>query len=177
VVSRTCMAVFRNEPEEFQRLDWILLQNGAVTLYFRPEVLAEDLEWLKRNHYRVNSFECSVWLNESAMHEALSRGLDFHDYYGRNLDALNDCIGDLEIPDEGGRVLVLNRYDSFAARFPEVAWSVLDIMEINSRRLLLFGRSLIVLVQSDNPNIFFEPVGGRQVMWNRREWLNTSRGL
>jgi len=171
------MAIFRNEPEEFQRLDWGLLQNGAVTLYFRPQVLAEDVRWLKRNHYRVDSFDCSVWLGESEMHEALSCGLEFPGYYGCNLDALNDCIGDVEIPEAGGRVIVFNRYDSFAARFPEVAWSVLDIMEINSRRLLLFSRRLIVLVQSDDPEIFFEPVGGRPVMWSRTEWLNTSRGL
>lgn len=171
------MAIFRNEPEEFQRLDLVLLQNGAVTLYFRSQVLAEDVKWLKRNDYRVDSLECSVWFSESEMHEALSGGLEFPGYYGRNLDALNDCIGDIEIPDEGGRVVVFNRYDFFAARFPDTAWSILDIMEINSRRLLLFGRRLIVLVQSDDPEIFFEPIGGRPVLWNRREWLNTSRDL
>lgn len=172
-----CMAIFRNEPDDLQRLDWLLLQNGAVTLYFRPQVLVEDVEWLKGHDYRVDSFECSVWVSESQMHEALSRGLEFPPYYGRNLNALNDCISDIEIPEEGGRVLVFSRYDSFAARFPDVAWSVLDIMEINSRRLLLFGQRLIVLVQSDDPELFFEPVGGRPVMWNRKEWLARSRGL
>lgn len=171
------MAIFRNDGEEFQRLDWELLQNGAVTLYFRPQVLEEDVEWLKRHDYRVDSFECSLWVGTSEMHEALSCGLEFPDYYGRNLDALNDCICDIEISEEGGRVLVFNKYDSFAARFPDVAWSVLDIVEINARRLLLFGRRLIVLVQSDDPEISFEQVGGRPVIWNHREWLNTSRNL
>jgi RNAse (barnase) inhibitor barstar len=171
------MAIFRNEPEEFQRLDWMLLQDGAVTLYFRQQVLAEDVEWLKRHGYLVDSFECSSWIDESEMHEALSRGLEFPDYYGRNLNALNDCIGDIEIPDAGGRVLVFNQYDLFAARFPDVAWSILDIMETNSHRLLLFGLRLIVLAQSDDPKISFAPVGGRPVTWNTREWLDTSRNL
>ena len=54
------LVVFRNEPEEFQRLDWMLLQDGAVTLYFRPQMLVEDVEWLKRHDYRVNSFECGL---------------------------------------------------------------------------------------------------------------------
>jgi len=71
------MAIFRNEPEVFQRLDWMLLQNGAVTLYFRPQVLVEDVEWLKRHDYRVDSFECSIWDSESEMHKALSHGLEF----------------------------------------------------------------------------------------------------
>jgi hypothetical protein len=81
-------------------------------------------------------------------------------YYGRNLDALNDCLSDIGIPEEGGRVLVFNRYDSFAANNPHVAWSVLDLMEINSRRLLLFGRRLIILVPSEDPGISFDSVGG-----------------
>lgn len=53
-----CMAIFRDEAEKFQRVDWKLLQNGAVTLYFRSQVLLEYLEWLNRHDYRVDSFEC-----------------------------------------------------------------------------------------------------------------------
>lgn len=170
------MAIFRY-GEEFQRLDWELLQNGAVSLYFRPQLLAADIEWLKKHDYRVDTFDCSLWLGESEMHEALSCDLEFPDYYGRTLTALNDCISDIQVPEEGGRVLVFNRYDSFAARVPDVAWSVLDIMEFCSRRFLLFGRRLIMLVQSDDPNISFELVGGRSVIWNPREWLRSSRGL
>lgn len=171
------MAVFQNEPKDFQRLDWALLQNGAITLYLRAEFLAEDAEWLKSQHYRIDSFDCSVWNSEADMHEALTSGLEFPDYYGRNLDALNDCISDLEIPEESGRVLIFNRYDTFAAKYPRAAWVVLDIIENNSRLLLLFGRRLLALVQSDDPKISFESVGSRPVMWNRREWLNKSRDL
>jgi len=170
------MAIFRHD-EECQRLDWKLLQNGAVSLYFRRQVLAEDIEWLEEHDYRVDTFECTVWLGESEMHEALSCGLEFPDYYGRNLAALNDCISDIEVPEEGGRVLVFNRFDSFAAKVPHVAWSVLDIMESRSRQFLLFGRRLIILVQSDDPEISFELVGGCPVMWNTREWLSSNRGL
>lgn len=111
------------------------------------------------------------------MHEAFSSALEFPEYYGRNLAALNDCLSEIEVPFESGRVLVLNRYDYFAAKFPYAAWAVLDVMEFNSRYLLLFGLRLIVLVQSDDPRISFDPVGGRPVMWNGREWLNKSRGL
>lgn len=171
------MAIFRNETEQFQELDWRLLQNGAITLYRRPQLLEEDVNWLRGHQYRVDRFDCAAWFSQSEMHEALSSCLEFPEYYGRNIDALNDCISEIEIPREGGRVLVLNRYDYFAAKFPDVAWSVLDVMEINSRRLLLFGLRLIILVQSDDPGISFAPVGGRPVMWNIREWMSKSRGL
>ena len=170
-----CMATFRDEAEEFQRVDWKLLQNGAVTLYFRSQVLLEHLEWLNRYDYRVDSFECSIWTGENEMHEALRCGLEFPPYYGRSLDALNDCLSDLEISDEGGRVVVLNRYDSFAAKCPYAAWAILEIMERNSRYHLLFGRRLIVLVQSDDPEISFEPIAGQRVTWNVREWASSRR--
>lgn len=170
------MAVFRNQAEQFQQLDWMLLQNGAITLYRRSLLLEEDVEWLRGHDYRVDRFDCSHWDSESAMHEAFSFGLGFPEYYGHNIHALNDCVSEIEIPVEGGRVLVLSRYDFFAAKFPDLAWSVLDVMEINSRRLLLFGRRLIILVQSDDPGISFAPVGGRPVMWNTREWSDESRG-
>jgi RNAse (barnase) inhibitor barstar len=171
------MAVFQKEAEQMHQLDWALLQNGAITLYRDPQLLEEDVEWLRGHHYRVDSFDCSAWYSESEMHEAFSSRLVFPEYYGRNIHALNDCISDIEVQLEAGRVLVLNRYDYFAAKFPDVAWSVLDVMEINSRRLLLFGLRLIILVQSDDPEISFDPVGGRPVMWNTREWLNKARGL
>ena len=111
------------------------------------------------------------------MHEALASGLEFPDYYGGNLDALNDCISDLEIPEESGRVLIFHRYDAFAAKFPREAWAVLDIIESKSRFLLLFARRLFALVQADDPKLSFQDVGAHPVMWNRREWLNKSRGI
>ena len=171
------MASFPKDAEQFRQLDWTLLQNGAITLYRRPQLLEADVEWLRDHHYRVVRFDCSTWLSESEMHDALSSVLEFPEYYGRNLAALNDCLSDLEVPFESGRVLVLNRYDYFAAKSSYAAWAVLDIMESNSRYLLLFGLRLIVLVQSDDPRISFDPVGGRPVMWNGREWLNENRGL
>ena len=171
------MAIFRNESEDFQRLDWTLLQNGAINLYLRPELLAEDAEWLKAHNYLLDTFDCSSWRSEEDMHEALASGLKFPDYYGRNLDALNDCIGHLEIPEESGRVLIFHRYDAFAAAFPRAAWVILNIIENKSRFLLLFGRRLFALVQSFDPKLSFEAVGAHPVMWNRREWSNKSRGL
>jgi RNAse (barnase) inhibitor barstar len=171
------MVTFSHESKDYQRLDWTLLQNGAVTLYLRPEILNEDLEWLRVHQYRIDTFKCSAWNSEKEMHQALASGLDFPGYYGCNLNALNDCLSDIEIPEESGRVLVFQRYDAFAAKVPDVAWAVLDIAEVNSRRFLLFGQRLLVLVQSDDPRISFEPVGGRSATWNLREWLNKSRGL
>lgn len=169
------MSVFRDDPEDWQRLDLSLLKNGAVHLYHRASILEEDVEWLRGHGYRLDSFDCSGWDTEQAMHEELSSRLGFPDYYGKNLDALNDCLSEVHVPD--GRVLVFHRYDVFTANVQKVAWHVLDIIDRNAWLHLLFGRRLLALVQSENPRIEFPLIGSRPAMWNPREWLNKSRGL
>lgn len=171
------MAAFTGDPNESTRLDWRILQNGAISLYFQRHALADDIAWLREHGYEIHEFDCSQWTSESEFHADVSRDLGFPSWYGRNLNAFNDSLSDLVVPDNGGVALVLVRYDLFVQRLPNVAWHVLDIVDVNSRRFLLFGRRLIALVQSDDPSISFDPVGARPVMWNRREWLDRQRGL
>src|SRR5262245_6868804 len=171
------MSVFRDSPEEWQRLDFSLLQNGSIHLYFRPAVLEEDIEWLRNHNYRIDDFDCSRWETEEKMHEELASKLEFHDYYGKNLDALNDCLSVIAVPDSGGRVFAFNRYDVFTPKLPDVAWHLLDIIDGNAWLHLLFGHRLLALVQSDNPGIEFPLIGSRPVMWNPREWLFKNRSL
>jgi RNAse (barnase) inhibitor barstar len=171
------MATFTKDIEVFQRLDYALLQNSAISMYYRTEILNADIDWLKNHGYQIDSFDCSLWYTEEEMHIPLARQLNFPDYYGHNLNALNDCLSDIEISSKGGRVLVFNRYDVFAQHQTETAWYVLDIIANNSRQALLFGEHFFVLLQSADPAIHFESVGACPVMWNRKEWLNKNRGL
>lgn len=171
------MAVFRGEIEEFQRLDWRLLQDGSINLYFRQEYLVGDIVWLREQGYEIDEFDCSKWVDDEIMHNDFGNVLNFPDYYGQNLDALNDCLSDLQISISSGRVLVFKQYDVFADKYSETAWHVLDILENRSRSFLLFGLRLITLVQSNNPTISFEQLGGCSARWNPKEWLNKNRGL
>lgn len=171
------MAVFTTDSGDHQRTDWALLQNGACTLYSRPEILAEDAAWLTRHGYQLDRFDCSTWTSEAIMHDQLASQLNFPDYYGRNLDAFNDCLCDLAIPEEGGRGLIFDRYDRLAAIDLYAAWSLLDIIEHRSRMHLLFGRRLLALVRSDDPELSFEPIGANAVDWNRRERFRGGRDL
>jgi RNAse (barnase) inhibitor barstar len=171
------MAVFTRDPEELSRLDWWIPQNGAVSLYFRSQVLAEDVAWFREQGYRVHAFDCTGWLSGDLFHNAVCRVLDLPDWYGPNLDAFNDSLSDLAVPDAGGVVLQFTRFDVFAANLPRVARDVLDIIETNSRHHLLFGGRLIALAQSNDPSISLGPVGARPVSWNPREWLAKQRGL
>jgi RNAse (barnase) inhibitor barstar len=171
------MAAFSTDETEWQRLDLRLLQNSPVALYLRPAVLDEDLARLRTEGYKMDEFDCSKWHAEADFHADVAVRLAFPDYYGRNLDAFNDCIGEIEVPDSGGRAIVLRRFDSFARREPRVAQVVLDILASASWHCLLFGRRLLALVQSDDPRIQFEPIGAHPALWNPREWMDKNRGL
>src|SRR5262249_23491670 len=154
---------FSGVPSHLQRLDFRLLQNGAVSLYFRHDVLAPDLTWLRERSYRIAEFDCRGWLDVEGMHRAFAAALSFPDYYGMNLDALNDCMSEVDVPADGGLVLVFLHFDTFASHHYDVAQRVLDVLADSARRFLLFGRRLLVLVQSNDPQISFKPVGATAV--------------
>jgi RNAse (barnase) inhibitor barstar len=171
------MAIFANDPDDWQRLDWHLLRASAVTMYYDPDVLAKDVAWLEKHDYRVRTIQTAEIASPAALLAAFAESLQFPDYFGRNLDALNDCLSDLDIPDDGGLVLILQDYDAFSRRFPSLAHQILDICASNSRIFLLTGKRFVILMSSRDPRITFDPVGATPVLWNPQEWLDATRGL
>lgn len=161
------MAVFSSDEANDQRRDWTILRDGGVALYWRPEALRMDLSWLESNGYNVIEFDSAKWTSEEQMHDSLRSGLSFPYYYGKNLDALNESMrSDLVVPDIGGVALVLHHYDQFAKigrtrdrNDKELAKIVLHILARAVRYHMLFGRRLLILVQSDDPRIRFDDLG------------------
>ena len=169
----------RYEPRD--DLAFRLLHNGPVTLFWRARLLAETTEWLDGHGYQVVHLTAREWTSDHDMHAAVASALGFPAYYGRNLDALNDCLRDVVShdygwsPDSTGLAIVFTGYDAYATRSPRSAQIVLDLLADHSRVAMLFGRPLLVLVQSDDPGIRFEPVGASAVHWNDAEWTDASR--
>jgi hypothetical protein len=162
-------------------VDYRLAVDGFVTLFHSPTILAETTAWLARHGYRVVTADASQWRSEADLHDGLARALEFPDYYGANLDALNDCLRDVASGRSGldqgatGIVLVLPAYDSLAASHPSLAHAVLDIFAVRARGAALIGRRMLCLVQSRDPALRFEPVGATPVLWNDAEWLDATR--
>lgn len=169
------MATFPDDPEEWQRLDWQLLRNSPIAPYHSPSILEQDIAWLRSHAYRIDDTALGAAMTEAAFHTLIACELDFPEYYGRDLDALNDCLSDLDISMDGGRALVLRSFDAFSRQHAALAHGLLDILATNARRFLLTGRRLLVLAQSADPEITFDAVGATPVVWNPREWLDTSR--
>jgi hypothetical protein len=157
-----------------------MLSNSPVTLFHRMSVLQDTVIWLETNGYEVVTFDCREWGLE-AMHDDIARILSFPDYYGRNFDALNDCLRDVVDGEYGwdptatGLALVFIGYNRFSHAHQPDAHGVLDILARQSRDASLIGRRLLCLVQTDDPRLSFEQVGALPVWWNEREWLTSAR--
>lgn len=127
------------------RLDFGMLMRGGVIAYHAPTVLAEDLQWFERQGYDIRQFDGRAWANEFAFHESISRALEFTSYYGRNLDAFNDYLMDVEVSSDGEMVFVIRGADAVhmqADWFHIVLQIMADVVRLN----LLFGRRFIVLL-------------------------------
>jgi RNAse (barnase) inhibitor barstar len=162
------MAVFRNEPEEWQRLDWAIMQHGYACLYHRPEFLLLDTAWFRKERYRVIEFDCNKWANDQAMHEDLKQRLRFKDTYKCDFSALKESQKEMDITGKG-MVLLLHHFDTVDK---ETAQILLDILARAAQWHLLLGERLLTLLQVDDPEITYEPVGARPVRWNPHEWLD-----
>jgi len=170
-------AAFGDLATDRERLDWQLFQNGGVVLYHKQLVLAEHVAWLVREGYQLRELDAYGWSDARAFHEDVKRVFAFPSHYANNLASLVDALAEIEIPVGGAVAVQMRRYDRFAKAESHLAWSVLDALETTSRRLLLTGRRLLTLVQSDDPRIKFERVGAMPVNWNPREWLEADRGI
>lgn len=170
------MALFDSaDTTRFQRLDWQILQNGAISLYHDHAILEGAYDWFHQQQYRLYRFDCTQWASPDDFHRDIGLTLGFPDYYGQNLDAFNDCLIDIDVPYNSGGLLVFFRFDAFAKRNFQLAQTVLDIIQDNSRRFLLAGQRLIALVQSDDTQLAFEPVGACPVIFNPVERMNRLR--
>jgi hypothetical protein len=174
------MAFFKRKnqvPAEQERLDWRLLERGAIALYHKGGVLSHDIGWFRQNGYVIHELDGACWNTPGDFHNSVKRGLPFPEYYGMNLASWVDCLAELPVPDAGGTLLVFRRYDVFARAQPALAQTILDSIESTSRRFLLTGRRQAARVQSDDPRIRFERVGAMPVTWNPREWTDADRGM
>ena len=158
-----------------------LMHNSFVRLFWRMELFEQTLASITEHGYHVVRLDASAWTQQADLHRDIAAALDFPDYYGENLSALNDCLRDVVAGEYGadasaaGFVLAFTGYDKFTAHCPHEAHVVLDIIADQARRALLTGYRVCCLVQSDDPMIRFEPVGAMPVMWNEAEWLDSRR--
>src|SRR5215472_17879217 len=66
------MAFFKRKekvPAEVERLDWKLLERGAVALYHKGSVLSQDLARLRGERYVIHELDAVSWKEPSHFHD------------------------------------------------------------------------------------------------------------
>src|SRR5262245_2415696 len=106
------MTAFASDESSWSRLDFRLLRDGGVALYHAEAVLAQDTAWLREEGYVIHELDGRKWNSQESLHEDVAKVLRFPAYYGRNLDAFNDCMRDLEVPVVGGMAIIIRGVDS-----------------------------------------------------------------
>ncbi|MDZ7931379.1 MAG: barstar family protein [Rhodococcus sp. (in: high G+C Gram-positive bacteria)] len=137
-----------------QGFDWQLLQNGSVHRYGDRFGLDTASAHLAELGYVVHSLDAGLWLDTADMHTALATALSFPGSYGRNLDALNDCLGDVARYSYGsdsnsaGTVLAIAGFDSLLDIDRPTALGVLDVFARQARLSALYGHAMLCLVET-----------------------------
>lgn len=135
-------------------VDHRFARDPRLTAFRRAAALARAIEQLRGRGYDVRETDAGRWADEQGMHRDLAALLDFPDYYGRNLDALNDCMGEVATGAYGVRVgatglgLVLWHFDAFAVGHRRAASQLLDIVTAGAAEAARHDRQLLCLVQS-----------------------------
>lgn len=157
--------------DDYDRLDWELLQDSAVTLYWRRALFDEADAWLHSHDYIVHVINCDLIDHFRA---EMTRILQFKRNFGYepwtgNLDALNDALRELDFGNSAGIAFGFLHIDRRMESDSDRDWilGVLDLFERHSRDYLLLGERLICLAQSDDASVCLGPLGGRTPNWNR----------
>ena len=152
-------------------LDWQLVQNGFVSAFRQPEALDGASAWLSARGYRIVRLSASGWANEAALHRDFASQLEFPAYYGRNFNALADCLRDVAeaaygwSEDETGLIIVLDKFDEFVRADPEGAGIVLRILDDTGRTAALYGNRVLCLIDSSDSSIDLKFVEPKRLTW------------
>ncbi|WP_113925971.1 barstar family protein [Cognataquiflexum aquatile] len=155
-------------------LDFQILRDGGISMYHKIEILEVDLEWFENEKYKIYDMNACKWSVLKA-HKEIKEKLNFPDYYGENLNAFNDCLRDMYSISKKGLVIVFRKFDFLAETDRDFATGLLDIISIQSREWLLKGKRLICLIQSTDPDLYFEKIGGVSPRWNGQECFDSKR--
>ncbi|WP_394775306.1 barstar family protein [Flavobacterium sp.] len=155
------MIKFKNEPVTWGRLDYEIISRGFLKPYSDDEALKEDTYWLKSEDYKVIEFNCLDLSDKEIMHNTLHAQFDFPNYYGHNWDALQECLNEIEITDNG-LVVVFNSLDKINNK---IAYNLIDIFVSSAQRHRIFSEILLILIKVENRNFTLNPFGASNFFW------------
>ncbi len=152
-----------------------------VQLYHRSRFLLDDIARCRAAGWSVIEFHTEGWVDSATMHDDLAEGLGLPPYYGRNLDALNDVLGEVSAgrfgfpADAAGGALVLHRFEGLVGAKPGLAEALVDVVSIATVRAVEHGWPLAVMIQSNDPDLSPLHTAPTAIGWNRSERRRSDR--
>ncbi len=172
------MGNLENSPEKWkqfrdEKVDLGIMGKGFLSLYYKEEILNYDIDLLKKKKYKIIEFDCEEISNDIELHFALQAKQCFLDYVGESFSALDDCLIDYEI-DENGVVIVFRHLNKLDIESVNI---LLDILATHARRKFVSGQKLLTLIQVDNPKFkITKPIGAVNFfLWNDKECFEGER--
>lgn len=162
-----------------------LLTYASVTLYCGLAVLEDDLRRLSEEHWVATRVSAADWAQRGNAYESLFRALPLPAEWAdadhlRHPYKLEEALDELRIPDAGGLALVMTDFDAFARsgsrKVRTQARDILDTLIEAARRLQFGGKSLLIMVQTNDPDLHLEELGKTSAGWNPREFVTAERG-
>ncbi len=153
---------------------------GLIELYFKAEVLNTAIEKLESRGAHTIRVDAGSWESDTVL-ASLANALEFPNHFGKNLDALADCLFDAVSGEYGYpadaplKLLAIYQFDSFVSVDPEKAKAVLDILYEAAIMGLKLGKPFLVLLQSDDGALTLPSVGTQSISWNRAEFSSSRR--
>lgn len=132
---------------------------GPVILYEDETAWLEDNSWFEQADYKVFLFDAEKWTTIDVMYSDMQEVFGFPAYFGRNLDALVDCLRDL---DPKHTLISIKNYDAWVKTNRIIAQTILDIFAAHSYETLIHGRRFIVNIHT-NERLKFKPLNCKEV--------------
>jgi hypothetical protein len=76
------VATWDADAETTHPVDFRLVHDTFVTMFWRSRLLDETVEWLRSHGYDVVEFNAGSWASDADMYGDVSVGLNFPDYFG-----------------------------------------------------------------------------------------------
>jgi hypothetical protein len=125
------VATWDADAETTHPVDFRLVRNTFVTMFWRSSLLDETIDWLRTHAYDVVEFDTGSWASDADMYDDIALGLNFPDYFGRNLDACRrSCISQVR----ADFVHVIPQGDAHV--IPQLAGCVVAGVVLAGRRVL-----------------------------------------
>lgn len=156
------MSLF-NHNSDFSQLEWRLLQNSCLNLYVDESKMDNHTKILKESNYKVIEFDVRAWNKKEDIDNAfLKIGVPYNNC--SNLDAMKDCVAEMNLPDMSDAVMVLRGFDNLIEKLgKDYAEGFLDVISLEARKYLLFGVRLVVLLSVSEDIKFYAKLGGTYI--------------